>query len=73
MFFVMVVFMSMATVNSAVAGAALPQDKEKCKKECCSKCDDKCKQDCKNGNCKHPECAKKCEDKKSCCKKEAKA
>ena len=68
MFFVMVVFMSMATVNSAVA-----QDKEKCKKECCSKCDDKCKQDCKNGNCKHPECAKKCEDKKSCCKKEQKA
>ncbi len=68
MLFVMVVFMSMATVNTVIA-----QDKEKAKKECCcTKCDDKCKEDCKNGKCKS-ECKQKCEDKKSCCKKETKA
>ena len=69
MLFVMVAFMSMATVNTATA-----QDKEKAKKECCcTKCDDKCKEDCKNGKCSKSECKQKCEDKKSCCKKETKA
>ena len=68
MLLTMVAFLSMATVNTAIA-----QDKEKEKKECCcKKCDDKCKEDCKNGKCSKAEC-KDCKDKKSCCKKEQKA
>ena len=71
MLFVMVAFMSMATVNTAFA-----KEKEKCCKECCCKtCDDKCKEECKNGKCTKGECkdCKDCKDKKSCCKKEQKA
>lgn len=46
-----------AMLSTATVTPSFAQDKEKCKKECCKKCTDK-------------EC-KKCEEKKSCCKKQA--
>jgi hypothetical protein len=60
-----------AMLTTATVTPSFAQEKEKCNKECCKKCTDKCKEECKSGKCTHEECQKKCEEKKSCCKKQA--
>lgn len=65
MFLALAAMLTTATVSTSFA-----QDKEKATKECCKKAGEKCKE-CKSGKCTHDECKQKCEEKKSCCKKQA--
>lgn len=62
MFLALAAMLTTATITPSFA-----QDQPKCKKECCKKCTDKCKGE----KCDHEQTAKKSDDKKSCCKKQA--